>query len=108
MGVLETTTDFIPLSLSRDLASLAGLPSSACASSPLPQSFFPAVKIGALSMCTTASPGENANDHFTPLEAVNASAFVMFPIRTENLIGWLPLAEASLMAPAYRNGIPVG
>jgi hypothetical protein len=75
---------------------------------PFATILFPAVKIGALSMCTTASPGENANDHFTLLEAVNALAFVMFPIHTENLVGWLPLAEASLMAPAYRNGNPVG
>jgi hypothetical protein len=39
-------------------------------------------------------------------EAVNASGFVMFSIRTVNLVGWLPLAEASLTAPAYRNGNP--
>jgi hypothetical protein len=47
------------------------------------------VKIGALSVCTTASPGEKASDHFTPFEAVNASDFVMFPIRSVNLVGWL-------------------
>jgi hypothetical protein len=78
MGVLKTTTDFIPLSLSRDLASVAGLPSSA-GHDP----FFS----GSENRCFVdvhSSPGENANDHFTPLEAVNASAFVMFPIRTEN------------------------
>jgi hypothetical protein len=43
-GVLKTATDFIPLPPWSDLASISGLPSSDCASRPLPRSFSPAVK----------------------------------------------------------------
>ena len=59
------------------MASILGSPSSDCASSPWLRSFFPALKIGAFSVCTTAIPGENASDHFPPFDAVNASGAVV-------------------------------
>src|SRR5437899_2601646 len=68
---------------------MPGSPSSDCASSPWPRSFFPAVKIGAFSVWMTEAPGEKPNDHFTPFEAVNASGFVIFSIRTVNWVGLL-------------------
>jgi hypothetical protein len=60
---------------------------------------LPAVKIGALSVWTTAAPGENASDHFTPFEAVNTSGLVMFSTRRVNLVGLSPLPEATPAIP---------
>src|SRR5919109_799274 len=98
-GVLKTMTDLIPFPPSSDLASLLGSPSSDWASRPLPRSLLPAVKIGALSVWTIAAPGENARDHFTPLDAVNASGLVMFSTRRVNLVGLSPLPEATPATP---------
>jgi hypothetical protein len=42
----------------------------------------------------TTTPGEKPSDHFMPVDAVNASGFVMFSIRTVNLVGTLSAPEA--------------
>jgi hypothetical protein len=59
-------------------------------------------------VCTTAIPGEKASDHFTPLEAVNASGLVMFSIRIVNFVAsspWTmrPPAIVEIAAAAINN-----
>src|SRR5918999_1692658 len=102
-GVLKTTTVLIPFPLWSDLASMLGSPSSDWAARPLSRSFFPALEIGAGPVWTTARPGENASDHFTPFDAVNASGFVMFSTRTVNFVALSPFPDA---VPAMPKKAP--